>query len=91
METLKSHYYAAVAQMACVILEKDLTDRRKTAEINMGLLTKESYSSMISAELKKRVKRVPVAFYPKPPTKLFGEHCAEDFLGWSFDDSQEQS
>jgi len=84
--TLKSHYFIDVAQMATLILEKDVTDRRKTAEINMAELTKASYSSMTQVELKKRLKKVPVAFYAQPPTQLFDKHCESDFPGWSFDD-----
>eukprot|EP00951_Prasinocladus_malaysianus_P047118 scaffold648969_cov28-Prasinocladus_malaysianus.AAC.1 len=65
--------------MAALLLEKDVTDRRKTSEINVELLTRESYSGMVSAELKKRLKRVPVAFYAQPPTKLFGVNSHDDF------------
>ena len=86
VDTLRSHYSADVAQMAALILEKDITDRKKTAEINMAQLTKASYSSMIQAELKKRMKRVSVAFYAQPPTKLFDKHTEADFEGWSFAD-----
>ncbi len=39
----------------------------------------------LQAELKKRLKAVPVAFYSEPPTALFGaDVAAAAFPGWDF-------
>eukprot|EP00191_Tetraselmis_sp_GSL018_P021538 CAMPEP_0177578348 /NCGR_PEP_ID=MMETSP0419_2-20121207/296_1 /TAXON_ID=582737 /ORGANISM="Tetraselmis sp., Strain GSL018" /LENGTH=576 /DNA_ID=CAMNT_0019066777 /DNA_START=92 /DNA_END=1823 /DNA_ORIENTATION=- len=80
--TLKAHYNPDVARMATMMLEKDITDRRKTAEIDIETLTCQSYSSMVEAELKRRLKRVPIAFYPNPPRKLFDDEMQTFFPGW---------
>jgi len=83
--SLAGHYNPSVAEMARMLLEKDMTDRRKTAELNIGLFSKESYTSMIDAELKRRLKRVPVAFYASQPQRLFDDTCVAGFPGWSFE------
>ena len=74
-----------VAALAKQILEKDLSDRRKTSEVDMGPLVGGSYSSLITVELGRRIKQIPTAFYQTPPTRLFDANCQADFVGWSFD------
>ena len=64
------------------ILDRDLGDRKKTAEVDVTALLKSSYSSLIALETEKRLKSVPVAFYPTPPQQLFPEVCKIDFPGW---------
>lgn len=64
------------------ILDKDLTDRRKAAEQDIEPFLSASYASLVSEELRRRLKAVPVAFYEQPPTKLFDANAAADWLGW---------
>lgn len=67
------------------VLDKDLTDRKKTSEIDPAPLLTGSYSSIISIELGRRLKHVPVAFYPRKLTGLMDpEVCKLDFPGWAF-------
>ena len=73
-----------VAAFTC-ILDKDLSDRRRTAEVDIQPLLGDSYASRIGAELKKRLKAAPTAFYAQPPTALFPpEVAAAAFPGWDF-------
>ena len=66
------------------VLDKDLADRKKTAEVDIGPLLTSSYSALSAAELGKRLKRVPVAFYAQKPSQLFDPAaCKADFGGWS--------
>ena len=66
------------------VLDKDLADKRKTAEVDVVPLLTSSYSVLASSELAKRLKRVPVAFYAQRPKQLFDtELCNTDFAGWS--------
>lgn len=66
-------------------LDKDLTDKKKTSEIDPAPLLTGSYSSIVSAELERRLKQVPIAFYPRKLTGLMDpEACKVDFVGWAF-------
>jgi len=65
-------------------LDKDLTDRKRTAEVDLAPLLTGSYTSLVSAELARRLKQVPVAFYPRKLTGIMDtEACKADFLGWA--------
>lgn len=64
------------------ILDKDLGDRKKTAEVDVGALLRSSYSGSFAIETEKRLKSVPVAFFPAPPAQLFPAAAACDFSGW---------
>ena len=67
------------------VLDKDLADRKKTAEVDIGPLLTSSYAELASTELGKRLKRVPVAFYAQKPQQLFdADICKADFAGWHF-------
>ncbi|RYR46422.1 hypothetical protein Ahy_A07g032158 isoform C [Arachis hypogaea] len=63
-------------------LENDLTVRAKTSEVNVGDFSSGSYATIIGAEMSRRVKQVPLAFYKSTPSTLFSE---ADFAGWTFD------
>ena len=66
------------------VLDKDLADKRKTAEVDVAPLLTSSYSELASSELAKRLKRVPVAFYAQRPKQLFDAELSKaDFAGWS--------
>jgi U3 small nucleolar RNA-associated protein 19 len=72
--------------MFAAVLDKDLSDRKKTAEVDMAPLRGGSYASMLTGELSRRLKRVPTAFYAERPARLLApEACARDFVGWSLD------
>ncbi|KAK9824409.1 hypothetical protein WJX72_010079 [[Myrmecia] bisecta] len=81
VDSLHHHYSPQVAAFVA-ILDKDLRDRKKTAEVDIAPLLSESYGSLITQEAERRLKSVPTAFYHKPPTKLFDANSATDFEGW---------
>lgn len=67
------------------LLDKDLTDRKRTAEVDIAPLLTGSYTSLVSTELARRLKRVPIAFYAEKPAGLFQTEVVHaDFAGWSF-------
>ncbi|KAL6782389.1 hypothetical protein ACKKBG_A06605 [Auxenochlorella protothecoides x Auxenochlorella symbiontica] len=65
------------------VLERDLTLRSKTSEEDFAEAAQASYASLLDAELKKKLKAVPTAFYREPPTKLLHPGLMADFPGWS--------
>ncbi len=84
LTALKNHADPSVSSY-CAILEKDLTDRRRTAEIDVGDVLSASYTSMFTREVEKRLKSVPAAFYAVDamPKKVMDEVFSGDFEGWS--------
>jgi hypothetical protein len=67
------------------VLDKDLADRKRTAEVDIGRLLTSSYAELASTELGKRLKRVPVALHAQKPQQLFdADMCMADFAGWHF-------
>ncbi|GIL60600.1 hypothetical protein Vafri_15126 [Volvox africanus] len=95
VEALRNHYCPQVSTF-CAVLDKDLTDRTKTAEVNLEDLLGSgkgngqqqggagSYNALIQGELARKLRKVPVAFYPQPPTALFPTTLAADEMaGWS--------
>jgi len=68
----------------CAVLDKDLTDRIRTSEVDVTPLLTASYASLLQQELSKKLRRgVPVAFYSRQPAGLFdGELMGEDLAGW---------
>jgi U3 small nucleolar RNA-associated protein 19 len=64
------------------VLDKDLSNRTKTSEVDLEPLLRNSYSSLFAAEAGRRLKSVPVAFYQQPPAKLFDASCLAAFAGW---------
>lgn len=83
LESLRQHYYHSVATYVS-ILDKDLGDRKRTAEVDVSALLRSSYSEFIVLESGKRLKSVPVAFYSAPPSQLFASASKVDFSGWTF-------
>jgi hypothetical protein len=73
-----------VAVLAKQILDKDLNDRRKTAELDIAPYVGGSYTGLLTVELNRRIKQVSTAFYPTPPKKLFDGNSATDFASWAF-------
>lgn len=55
-------------------VDKPLTDRRKTAELDIQAVVLESYGTMIRGELEKRLRKPPATAFYEPadaPTGLF--------------------
>ncbi len=68
----------------CSVLDKDLRDRKKTSEVDVGEALGAGYASMIVSEVSRRLKQVPTAFYRTPPEALFADAaCAADWAGWA--------
>jgi len=84
VQSLCSHYYTQVAVLAKQIMDKDLNDRKKTAELDTGPYVGGSYTGLLSVELNRRIKQVSTAFYATPPTKLFDGNSAAEFASWAF-------
>lgn len=84
METLKSHYFPQVSKFVQV-LDKDLTDRVKTAEIPMGDICMSSYASLMSEELQARVKTAPLAVHRGGYDGLFATPLMKECFGGSFE------
>ncbi|KAL2976105.1 hypothetical protein AAZX31_14G200000 [Glycine max] len=55
--------------------------RAKTTEVNVGDFSAGSYATILGAEISRRVKQVPLAFFKATPSSLFSE---TDFAGWTF-------
>lgn len=81
IDSLRHHYSPPVSRLV-LSLENDLTVRSKTTEMDVKDFVAGSYATILGQELKKKMKRVPLAFYQAPPSTLFSE---SDFAGWSFD------
>lgn len=82
LTALRSHADPSVSSY-CSILDKDLSDRRRTAEIDVGDVLTASYASLFTREVERRLKEVPAAFYAQAPSKLMNEQLAQDFPGWT--------
>ncbi|CEG00328.1 Nucleolar complex protein 4 [Ostreococcus tauri] len=82
METLRAHYCAQVPKMVS-LLERDLTERVKTKELDMGDLCAASYGTLIAEEFDVRMKKVPLANHVEPFTSLFStpemKRCFDTF------------
>lgn len=70
--------------LATQTLEKDLSDKKKTAELDISELIGGSYSNLVSNELSRRIKQVPVAFYQTAPKGLFDSLNESGFSEWTF-------
>ncbi|KAI5434527.1 protein NUCLEOLAR COMPLEX ASSOCIATED 4 [Lathyrus oleraceus] len=80
IDTVRHHYCPPVSRFA-LSLGTDLTVRAKTTEVNVGDFSAGSYATILGAEITRRVKQVPLAFYKTTPSSLFSEN---DFTGWAF-------
>ena len=80
------HDDAACLQVAAMvpILDRDLRDKKKTAELDVMPLAAASYHSLTAGMLEQRLKKtLPLAFYAEPPTGLFDSTSSQaDFPGW---------
>lgn len=104
IETLRNHYCPAVSRFVSS-LETDLTQRAKTSEVSISDFSGGSYSTILSEEVGKRLKKVPLAFYQNTPTSLFSKERSgfeeeekiekkieefDDFSGWTFSKSKKK-
>ncbi|QCE01184.1 nucleolar complex protein 4 homolog [Vigna unguiculata] len=80
IDTILHHYCPPVSRFS-LSLGNDLTVRAKTSEVNVGDFSAGSYATILGAEMTRRVKQVPLAFYKAIPSSLFSE---TDFAGWTF-------
>ena len=62
------------------VLDKDLGDRVRTAEVDLDPLMPSSTAQLISTELSRRLKSVPLAFYDKQPKGVWGAAWEEQGL-----------
>lgn len=72
------------AQVAAMVpvLEKDLRDRKKTAEISVSPLAAASYHSLITGMLAQRLKQAPTAYYADPPVSLADKAPGAQLVDW---------
>ena len=84
METLRSHYFPQVAKFTRV-LDRDLSDRVKTAELPMGDVCAASYASLMAEELGARVKAAPLTFHRGGLTGMFASPLMRQCFGESFE------
>jgi U3 small nucleolar RNA-associated protein 19 len=82
--TALRHHADPTVSSYTAVLDRDLSDRRKTAELNLAEVIAGSYSSMFDHEVGRRLKQIPVAGYAIPPSSLFGTQDTVDFPGWLF-------
>ncbi|GMP93474.1 hypothetical protein CsSME_00043287 [Camellia sinensis var. sinensis] len=80
IDTLRHHYCPPVSRFV-LLLENDLTVRSKTTEVAVKDFSSGSYATIFRAEIGRRVKQFPLAFYKATPSSLFSEF---DFAGWTF-------
>ncbi|OIW16137.1 hypothetical protein TanjilG_18852 [Lupinus angustifolius] len=82
IDTILHHYCPpASRQVLALSLGNDLTVRAKTSEVDVGDFSSGSYATILGAEISRRVKQVPLAFFKTTPSSLFSE---TDFAGWTF-------
>jgi U3 small nucleolar RNA-associated protein 19 len=80
LTALREHYYLPVARL-CVLLDRDLADKKKTKEVDVSEMVDGSYAEAARRELARRLKAAPTAFYAGVPERLF-ESAEVDFPGW---------
>mmetsp|Transcript_16956 Transcript_16956/g.32481 ORF Transcript_16956/g.32481 Transcript_16956/m.32481 type:complete len:595 (+) Transcript_16956:111-1895(+) len=82
LQALQQSVYPQVVKFVKV-LEKDLTERRKTTEMPTADTTGYSYQSLLDEELGQKMKRAPLAFYETlPKTLLDPSALCGSFPGW---------
>ncbi|CAN8271286.1 unnamed protein product [Cochlearia groenlandica] len=86
IDTLRHHYCPPVSRFVSS-LETDLTNRSRTREMNIEDFSSGSYATIFGAEIRRRIKQVPLAFYKAVPTSLFED---SDFPGWTFTVPQQE-
>jgi len=83
METMRAHYFPQIPKMVA-LLERDLTNRVKTKELDMGELFGAAYGTLMREELDVRMKSVPLAVHGEPFSSLFAtpdmKRCFDAFV-----------
>lgn len=62
VEALRRHYAPAVARFVAV-LDRDVTNRMKTADVDVAALASASYATLFAEDAERHLKAVPLAFY----------------------------
>lgn len=84
LQALRNHYCPQVSAL-CSILDKDLSNRRLTTEVDVDPVLGASYSSLLKQEAERRMKHVPLAFYKENPQKLFSADDTGFAEAWRLD------
>lgn len=79
VEALRHHACPQVSTFVS-ILDKDLGDRARTAEVDLGPLLPASTFALLSTELGRRLKSAPLAFYAQQPSAVWGAKWAAQGL-----------
>ena len=76
ISVFRNHADCTVAQFARTMLEKDMTNKVKSAEVDISEVLGTSYASLFDREIKRRLKSVPTTVYAGTrsgvPQRLFG-------------------
>jgi hypothetical protein len=72
LDTLRRHYSPAVSRFVTV-LDRDLSNRMVTADVDIAALANASYASLFAEEAERRLKAVPLAFYPEQTPRALWE------------------
>ena len=72
LDTLRRHYSPAVSRFVTV-LDRDLSNRMVTADVDIAALANASYASLFAEETERRLKAVPLAFYPEQTPRALWE------------------
>jgi U3 small nucleolar RNA-associated protein 19 len=74
LQALRQHYAPAVSRFVAV-LDRDVTNRMQTADVDLGALAAASYASLFAEEAERRLKAVPLAFYPEQQPSALWDEC----------------
>ena len=56
------------------MLDRDVSNRMQTADIDVAALANASYATLFGEDVERRLKAVPLAFYPElTPQTLWGD------------------
>lgn len=77
----------------CSVLDRDLSDRVRSSELDLAPLLPASYASLMAQELGRKLRKgVPVAFYASQPKGLWDEGLlGEEMQGWDLTAAAEQA
>ncbi len=62
LDALRHHYAPAVARFVSV-LDRDISNRLQTADVDVAALASASYATLFAEDAERRLKTVPLAFY----------------------------
>ena len=65
-----SHQTSLQVAAYVTVLDKDLTDRKRTSELDITSHVTASYGSLVTRLCSQRLKYVPLSFHTQAPTQL---------------------